>query len=102
MEHGIGAVGSENGRLNICVHEEEGNIVIRVCDNGPGMSSGGGGTVLSRRARRPATACATYTAGCIYSSTISATCVLMRLPAEAPWCWRYRLMYSRNRKRLVK
>ena len=53
VEHGIGAVGFENGRLNICVHEEEGNIVIRVCDNGPGMSPAAAAAVLEQESEAP-------------------------------------------------
>lgn len=53
VEHGIGAVGFENGRLNICVHEEEGNIVIKVCDNGPGMSPEAAVAVLDQESEAP-------------------------------------------------
>lgn len=53
VEHGIGAVGFENGRLKISVSQEQGNIVIRVCDNGPGMSPEAAAAVLDEAAEAP-------------------------------------------------
>lgn len=39
LGHGIGAIGYENGILRVCVGMENERIVIRVSDNGPGVSA---------------------------------------------------------------
>lgn len=46
VEHGFGSIGFENGKLGISVGLEDGQIVIRVSDNGVGISKEAAAAVL--------------------------------------------------------
>lgn len=53
VEHGIGAIGFEKGRLVISVRQADGNIVIRVSDNGPGMDPRAAADLLEQKSEAP-------------------------------------------------
>ncbi len=48
VEHGFGGIGFENGKLRICVCKDQEQIVIRVSDNGPGISPEAARSIFER------------------------------------------------------